>query len=242
MFTLRRISDKILSVVYPHQCSLCNNIVENSPDGAACGACWEKTNVFCGKETLCEKCGAFLRESETQTAVFCHKCDDHHYDYARAVGVYNTALSATVIELKRTPHIPSRTRELLFAAFRNSSFYDSTLIVPVPLSAKRRIERGFNQASVIAKALSKETAIPFDEYSLIRKIHTPMHRVAMDRKARDLTVKNAFEVRRPKLIAGHNILLVDDVFTSGATVSYCAKVLKKNGAVKVNVLTIARAI
>ncbi|MEJ7847082.1 MAG: ComF family protein [Pyrinomonadaceae bacterium] len=239
---LQRISDAILSVVYPHQCSLCNNIVENSPDGSACGECWGKTNVFCGKETLCEKCGAFLRDSQSTTAVFCHKCEDHHYDLARAVGIYNSALSATVIELKRTPHIPSRTRKLLFDAFRNSSYYDTTLIIPVPLSGKRRLERGFNQAAVIAKALSKETAIPFDEHSLVRKIHTPIHRVAMDRKARDLTVRNAFEVTRPKLISGQNILLVDDVFTSGATVSYCAKVLKKNGAVKVNVLTIARAI
>ena len=242
MLTLQGISDAILSVVYPHQCSLCINIVENSPDGAACGACWEKTNVFCGNETLCEKCGAFLRETNTNVAVLCHKCGDHHYDFARAIGVYNNALSATVIELKSTPHIPSRTRELLFTAFRNSTFYDSTLIVPVPLSAKRRFERGFNQAAVIAKGLSKETAIPVDEFSLVRKIHTPIHRAAMDRKARDLTVRNAFEVRRPKLIAGQNILLVDDVFTSGATVSYCAKVLKRNGAVKVNVLTIARAI
>lgn len=242
MLPFQRISDAVLAVVYPHQCGLCHNIVENSPDGAACGACWQKTNVFCGKETLCEKCGVFLRESQTNAAVLCHKCSDHHYDFARAIGVYNNALSATVIELKRTPHLPARIRELLFAAFRNSSFYDSTLIVPVPLSAKRRYERGFNQAAVIANALSKETAIPFDEFSLVRKVHTPMHRAAMDGKARDLTVRNAFEVRRPKLIAGQNILLVDDVFTSGATVSYCAKVLKKNGAVKVNVLTLARAV
>ncbi len=69
-----------------------------------------------------------------------------------------------------------------------------------------------------------------------------MHRTGMDRKARDLSVKNAFEVARPNLISGHTILLVDDVYTTGATLSYCAKALKKHGAVEVNALTIARAI
>ena len=69
-----------------------------------------------------------------------------------------------------------------------------------------------------------------------------MHRIGMDEKARELTVRKAFEVTRPKLIEGQNILLIDDVFTSGATASYCAKVLKKHGAAKVNVLTLARAV
>ncbi len=69
-----------------------------------------------------------------------------------------------------------------------------------------------------------------------------MHRIGMDKKARELTVKNAFEITRPKLIEGKNVLLVDDVFTSGATASSCAKVLKKNGAVGVQVFTLARAV
>jgi predicted amidophosphoribosyltransferase len=64
----------------------------------------------------------------------------------------------------------------------------------------------------------------------------------MDRKARDMTVRNAFDVVRPKLIAGRSIILVDDVLTSGATASYCAKALKKSGAASVKVLTLARAV
>jgi predicted amidophosphoribosyltransferase len=67
-----------------------------------------------------------------------------------------------------------------------------------------------------------------------------MHRATMDNKARETSVKNAFEVKRPKLIEGENILLIDDVFTSGATVSNCAKVLKEKGAGKVYILTVAR--
>ena len=239
---IRRITDALLSVVYPHQCQICKKIVENSSDGVACSDCWSRTQVFSEKDVLCEKCGAFLREAKTPVVAFCHQCADHHYDSARAIGVYHYALSASIIDLKRTPHIAAKVRELLLTAFQRSSFADSTLLVPVPLSAQRSIERGFNQAEVIARVLAKETGLPIDEFSLVRKIHTPMHRAAMDRKARDLTVRNTFEVKRPKLIADHRILLVDDVFTSGATASYCAKILKKNGARKVNVLTLARAV
>ena len=89
---------------------------------------------------------------------------------------------------------------------------------------------------------AENTGITIDKLSLSRKIHTPIHRAAMDRKARDLTVRNAFEISRPKLVNGANVLLIDDVFTSGATASQCAKVLKKAGAKKVSVLTLARAV
>src|SRR5260370_1334885 len=119
---------------------------------------------------------------------------------------------------------------------------NSDLIVPIPLSKQRKQERGFNQAEIIAAELSRVSGIPVDASSLIRKFHTPIHRMGMDQKAREITVKNVFEVVRPRLIAGKNILLVDDVFTSGATASFCAKVLKKNGAVKVNVFILARAV
>jgi ComF family protein len=117
-----------------------------------------------------------------------------------------------------------------------------TLIIPVPLSKRRRFERGFNQAAMLGRILSRASTIPMDEFSLVRKIHTQKHRAAMDSKKREITVRKAFEVKRPKMIDGQHILLVDDILTSGATASYCAKALKKNGAASVNVLTLARAV
>ena len=115
-------------------------------------------------------------------------------------------------------------------------------MMPVPLSPKRKGERGFNQAEVIGRFLSGKIGIPLDTFSLVRSKHTPMHRAGMDRKARDLTVKNAFEVFRPNLVKGRSVVLVDDIFTTGATASYCAKELKKKGAVSVRVVTLARAV
>jgi ComF family protein len=239
---LRKIYDSLLTVVYPQACHVCQNSVEKSSDGVACESCWKKTRIFCGAETLCGKCGAFLREKSSDFAAFCHACDEHAYDAARAVGVYEHALSASILHLKNEPFVARTLRALFIDAFENSAFGDAGLIVPVPLSKKRFLERGFNQAAVLARILAEHAAVDLDQTSLARTAHTPMHRAAMDRKAREMSVKNAFEVKRPKLIEGRNVLLVDDVFTSGATVSSCAEALKKKGAARVYVLTPARAV
>lgn len=235
-----KIYDSFLSLVYPQACLTCENSVENFIDGVVCRSCWNKTRIFFGEETLCGKCGAFLQAESANFQTFCHQCDDHFYDSARAVGIYERALSASVLILKREPFVSERLKNLFIARFLTSDFEDVSLIVPVPLSKKRFYERKFNQAAVLAKILAEHTKIKLDEQSLIRKIHTPMHRAAMDTKARQMSVKNAFEVKRPKLIEGERILLVDDVFTSGATVSVCAELLKKSGAKKVYILTLAR--
>ena len=235
-----KIYNSLLALFYPQACRICENSVENSSDGTVCRKCWEKTHIFNGNEILCAKCGAYLRESATPIDTFCHRCDEHLYDCARAAGIYENALAASILHLKREPFAAQRLRKLFVSAFYNSTFQNANLIIPVPLSKKRYLERGFNQAGILAEILSKDTKITVDEKSLTRKIHTPMHRAAMDKKAREMTVKNAFEVRRAGLIKNKIILLVDDVFTSGATVSSCAGVLKKEGAGKVYVLTIAR--
>jgi ComF family protein len=182
-----------------------------------------------------------LQATPTKFQTFCHRCDSHFYDSASAVGVYEFALSASILNLKREPIVAKRLRKLFISRFKNSVFQDSSKIIPVPLSKKRFLERGFNQAAVLAETLAKKTGIAFDAQTLSRKIHTPMHRATMDNKARESSVENAFEINRPNIIKGENILLIDDVFTSGATVSSCAKTLKENGVNKVYVLTLARA-
>lgn len=231
-----------MTLAYPQACQMCENPVENSADGIACRFCWENTNVFSGAETLCAKCGAFLESKSSNFQTFCHRCDEHFYDSARAAGIYEHALAASVLHLKREPFVAQNLRKLFFSRFQSSGFGDATLIVPVPLSKKRFLERGFNQAAVLSKILAKQSGVKLDEHSLVRQIHTPMHRAGMDGKARASSVENAFEVKRRKFIEGAKVLLIDDVFTSGATVSNCAKTLKKSGAEKVYVFTLARTV
>lgn len=234
--------DSILTVAYPQACRSCGGSVEIFSDGAACGDCWRRTQIFSGAETLCAKCGAVQGLNDASYETFCHRCDEHFYDAAIAVGVYEYALSASILNLKREPYVAPRLRKLFVARFESSDFQIADVIVPVPLSKKRELERGFNQAAVLSKILARKTKINLNEKSLVRKIHTPMHRIGMDGKARALSVENAFEVTRPKLVEGKTVLLIDDVFTSGATISNCAETLKKNGAKKVWVLTLAKTL
>lgn len=235
---LRPLADQLLSLAFPVKCHGCGGGVTRFADGVACENCWSKTRIIDNLGDLCGKCGS---SSPGFAASTCRGCYADQYDRAVAVGVYEHALVASVLELKQTPKISGRLSQMLISAFELAGFEKSSIIVPVPLSAKRRHERGFNQAEVIAAALSKASGLAVDSHSLIRKVHTPVHRAGMDRKARELTVKNAFTVNRPHLVEGRNILLVDDIFTSGATASYCAKALKKSGAARVDVLTLARA-
>jgi ComF family protein len=241
-FMFNVILDSLLTLTYPQACQICENSVENSADGIACDPCWLKTNIFSGAETLCAKCSAFLQLQSSNFQTFCHRCDGHFYDAAAAAGIYEHALAASVINLKREPFVAKRLRKIFVERFQNSNFRAATLIVPVPLSKKRFLERGFNQAVVLSKILSKRFDIKFDGQSLVRKIHTPMHRAGMDGKARALSVENAFEVKRPMFIKGEKILLVDDIYTSGATVSNCAKVLKESGADEVYAFTLAKTL
>jgi competence protein ComFC len=237
----QKIYDSLLTLAYPQVCHVCLESVEASTDGAACRKCWQKTRIFTGNETLCSKCSAFLQEKPSSFRALCHKCDEHFYDEAAAVGLYENALAASVLYLKREPFVAQHLKNLFISAFEKSSFPDSTVIIPVPLSKRRLLERGFNQARILAEIVARRANLKIDDQSLARKIHTPLHRAAMDRRARELTVENAFEVTRPNFVKGEKILLIDDVFTSGATTSACAKVLKKKGANRVYVLTIARA-
>lgn len=239
---LSHLIDPLTSLLYPQFCGACGQLVEKMSDGAVCGACWSLARMFGPSDLLCAKCGAFLVESHITTDVFCGRCTDHFYDRARAVGHYTGALSAAVLHLKRVPHISGAVARLITAAADRFSLPEPFVVMPVPLSKRRFTERGFNQAALLAKAVSRHTVQTFDQHTLVRKHDTPMHRAAMDRKAREATVKNVFEVVRPNLVAGKVILLIDDLMTSGSTVSQCAKVLKKSGAAKVYVLTLARAV
>lgn len=239
---LQKVFNSLFALAYPQICHVCCNSVENLADGIACRDCWMKTRVFSGREITCAKCGAYLRDSDAPIETFCHRCDEQFYDRARAVGIYENALAASVIHLKREPFVARNLQTIFIAAFYRAAFQDLNLIVPVPLSQKRLLERGFNQAEILAVILAKETRIKLDEKSLARNVHTPMHRAAMDTKARETSVENAFEMKRPEFVKNATVLLIDDVFTSGATISNCAKILKRSGAKTVYALTVARAI
>ena len=236
--------DSVLALVYPQRCAACGGSVDSRHDGVACSTCWDATQIFDEDDTLCWKCGtlstAAVAEEKRQT-VRCGRCDADSFTGARACGLYEGALRASILALKREPNVAPRLLKTLRQTQQRAPLDEADLIVPVPLHPSREGERGFNQAVVLAREIARATKLPIDEYSLVRRAHTERHRAGMDARSRRDSVSGAFEVRRPEPIAGRRVLLVDDVFTTGATVSECAAVLKSAGGTAVYVLTIARA-
>lgn len=235
-----KIFDPILTLAYPRACRICGNSVESFACGPACEECWNSTTIFTGRESCCSKCGQLIPTSRFDLASRCSRCVTDFYDRAVAAADYSFAAKAAVLALKENPLLARRVAKLLTNRFDTSGFHASTLIVPVPLSKKRRMERGFNQAGILAKCLGRHTGIRVAESVLERCSHFAMHRAGMDRKARERSVQKAFEIVRPKIVREERIVLVDDVFTTGSTSSACAKALKASGAAEVNVLTLAR--
>lgn len=235
--------DSLLALVYPQACAVCGGSVESRALGVACAKCWQRTRIFSGAEVLCWKCGlpsTGTVPDEKREDVRCRRCNEDAFTAARACGVYEGALRASVLRLKRAPHISAKLREQLIRTQRQFPLSQATLIVPVPLHPEREQARGFNQATLLGRELSGASSLPLDEVSLVRSRHTNRHRAGMDARGRRETVADAFRVTYPALIAGERVLLIDDVFTTGATVSSCAKTLLDAGAAEVFVLTIAR--
>ena len=237
--------DAALALVYPQTCDVCGSSVESRIDGVACATCWSETRIFSGDETICWKCGVEARgqvPDEKRREVFCRRCDESLFTAARACGVYEGALRASILSLKRQPNVGAGLARLMFETQQREPLDSATRIVPVPLHPKRQRERGFNQATELGRALASLTGLPLDEWSLVRTIHTERHRAGMDAQTRRESVEAAFEVKHPRLIAGASVLLIDDVFTTGATVSACASALQSAGAQEVFVLTVARPV
>ena len=212
--------DAVLTLAYPQACAICGGCVEERKFGVACETCWNETTIFNGNTD---------------------DTDELHDPAVRAVGFYEGALRESVLLLKRQPHIASHVVELLVTAARREPLNTSTRIIPVPLHAERLRSRGFNQASIVAQALAKSLRLPVDEKSLRRISSSEKYRAGLDARGRMESVSGAFEVRNPRVVANEIVLLVDDVFTTGATVSACAAALTEAGARDVFVLTIARA-
>ena len=236
--------DALLAVAYPQRCAICDASVERRKFGVVCEKCWASTRVFSGTERLCWKCGVLLdyeAPAVSPDEVRCGRCETQCFDLARAVGPYKGALRESVLELKRQPYVAPQLEMLLIAAAKREPLNLGTRVVPVPLHARRLRSRGFNQALIMAEVLAHRLALPLDDVSLMRVSATEKYRAGLDAKGRRETVAGAFKVRHPRLVANENILLVDDVFTTGATVSACAAALHKAGAQNVFVLTISRA-
>lgn len=241
--TAHLLYDALLTVAYPRPCAICYRSVEHQRLGSVCLECWAATRIFAVDDAICVKCGCPTRKASHQIdpeMVNCRRCDFQLFQAARACGPYDGGLRASALALKREPFVSLQLRQLLVDIARRSPLTLATRLMPVPLHPERERQRGFNQAALLAREISPSLGLVVDEVSLIRVNASQKYRAGLDKKGRRETVDKAFRVQFPQLIAGETILLVDDVFTTGATASSCAAALLEAGAKSVFVLTIAR--
>ena len=220
----------------------------------------EYSCLVCGRECadilslVCENCKNVLVKIGGNTCKKCGMpipdgmqiCDDCrgkelHFDKAAAVYMFDSDSAKMIYGLKYADktyvarHIAPQMIEAL------SSFPHIDMLLPVPLHKNRKAWRGYNQSELITNSISELTQIPVDTTSLVRKIETETQ-TGKSKKEREANILGAFAVTDKKQIAGKNIVVVDDVFTTGSTTNECARILKKAGAAHVFVLTFLKTV
>jgi ComF family protein len=230
---------KILDLLFPPLCIACREQVSES---GFCAACWSALVFLDGPGCAC--CGtpfAVALEGETLCAACLAR--PPAFTRARAILAYDQKSRGPILALKhadRLDLVPGFARWLERAG--RELLAETDLIVPVPLHRFRLWTRRYNQAAELARALSRRTGRPSDTQALRRTRPTPSQGAMVSARARRRNVMGAFQVPDASRVAGRNILLVDDVLTTGATVEAAARALKRAGAAKVQVLALARVV
>jgi ComF family protein len=178
----------------------------------------------------------------------CHGCHEFQPDFDRAVsyGEYEGVVRGLIHLLKYDSVQPAARvlGGLLADAIRHLTLEDDCrpLLVPVPLHASKRRERGFNQSERIARAALKHLGSRVEMAAVLKRHRATHSQVGLTREERIANMRDAFRVVDPARVKGRTVIVVDDVMTTGTTVSECARVLKKAGAERVFAATVARTL
>lgn len=233
----------IADLIFPPRCNACGELLEQHAPLPFCPPCMAGIRLI--DPPLCPRCGTPFPATETVDHL-CGECliTARPYAVARSVGRYEGTLLAAIHRFKYRGR--TGIGELLgqmMADFVDRVWDMSVFeaILPVPLHKRRLRERGFNQAVILARGLERRFGIPLEFTWLTRDRFTPPQ-VGLDKVQRSENVRGAFRVVDPERIAGRRLLLVDDVYTTGSTLSECARVLIRAKAEAVAVLTMARAV
>jgi ComF family protein len=234
--TARLFVDPVLSVVFPSLCVHCEKARDLPRRGPLCSGCWQDLPRHQGK--VCT-CGQPLGASPP-----CGRCRRGLSPIARgaSLGPYEGPLRSVLHALKYGEQ--TRAAERLAEALAGDPAVCSlrsagALLVPVPLHPRRRAERGYNQSELLARALSRRLGLGLAPGALVRRKDTAPQ-TGLSAAARRQNVSGAFAVRRRALVVDRPVILVDDVFTTGATARACALALRAAGAREVRLLTVAR--
>jgi len=232
--------------LYPAQCRHCGESLDPSDGHYICKSCWQEVKFI--EKPYCETCGRPLdpRAALPDVIPSCNRCPENALlRKARSAAVYNSPAGTAIQLLKYQGKsvMAEPLADLMVQAmpmFFGMEDYDC--IVPVPLHKKRRRKRGYNQVELIGEVLSSRTGIPMKTHCLIKTVNTPPQ-VGLSYQERQRNVRGYFDVVNPADLSGKRILLIDDVLTTGATVTESARMLMRKGRAKyVDVFTLLRVV
>jgi ComF family protein len=246
--SLRSLAGGLLDLIYPPRCLVC----ERYDTPSLCETCSAAFTPI--PDPLCGTCG---RPVEPEQSGPCRTCDAHResvggdwaFDSARSAGIFEGSLRLALHRLKYTAgeslglplgaYLANRVAGHELFSSEQIGAIDS--ILAVPMHPLRERSRGFNQASLLAAPVAEILGVPLLPPGTVRRTRRRPAQVGLSQKQRRQNVKEAFVVpeREAPLIAGKQILIIDDVFTTGATVNACASALRDAGAARILVATLA---
>lgn len=230
----------LIDIVFPPQCLVCRARV--AAHGTLCLSCWQGVHFI--SEPMCALCGTPF-DFDMGGGVLCARClqDKPSYSRLRSAFLYDDNSKKLITQFKYADQMQlSKIYGKWMLSAGDSLIENIDVIAPVPLHYWRFLARRFNQSALLASEIAKysnKCYLP----NLLQRIRYTKQQTGLSRAQRAENVKNAFTVSEKLVdnIVGKNVLLVDDVVTTGSTIEQCSKALLFAGAYQVFVLTLARA-
>jgi competence protein ComFC len=229
-----------VGLFYPQLCAICSESV--SGDRYLCGDCARKAPPI--KPPFCSRCSEPF-DGEITDVFSCANCAHRvlHFDAAVAAFRSRGVVRQIIHRFKYSHDIHLRfpIADWLAATLDDPRLAGRRIdvVIPVPLHPTRKRERGFNQAELLAELFSARAGLPM--HAALERIRYTTTQTAYDRAERIENLRDAFRLRKKADVRGLHVLLIDDVLTTGSTLSECARVLKAGGAITVHAATAARA-
>jgi ComF family protein len=237
----------LFTALFPSDCRLCSIPLTNISRLPVCQSCLLAMVPLA--VSTCEICGERLGADYSAANQICPACQESRPQFikAAAYGAYDGGLRELIHLLKYEQVGPAAgvLGQMLAEAIQKlSPIADSILVIPVPLHRSKRRQRGFNQAELIARAALKIDGLQAAELAtdVLERTRPTVSQIGLTRPQRVENIRGAFRIRHPSRVSGRNVVLVDDVLTTGTTASECARILLKAGAEKVWIATVARTL